>query len=128
MNRIITAAIVALVVAGCSKPGALGPPEIHLNQDTCHACGMTVSDERHAAAVVFRHDGVEESFVFDDTGELLDFQPPANATDVTRFVHDFASGQWINAADARFDKSREHHTPMGTGVVAYRKTAEGARS
>lgn len=119
---ILTALLAPAVVAGpfgCGHTPALGPPEIHLNQDTCHECGMTVSDPRHAAAVVVLRDGMEESYVFDDTGEMLDFTPPGNCTEVRRYAHDFLTGKWFDAATLRFVRDRSLHTPMDTGVVAY---------
>jgi hypothetical protein len=80
---------------------------------------MTVSDARHAAAVVVLRDGIEETYVFDDTGEMLDFTPPDHYTDVRRYAHDFPTGKWFDAAALRFVRDRTLHTPMDTGVVAY---------
>lgn len=118
----LAALIVPALVAGpvsCAHKPVLGPPEIHLNQDTCHECGMTLSDARHAAAVVVLRDGIEESYVFDDTGEMLDFTPPDHCTAVRRYAHDFPTGKWVDAAALRFVCDHDLHTPMDTGVVAY---------
>jgi nitrous oxide reductase accessory protein NosL len=125
-SRRVLVLLASAVVAGplgCSHKPALGPPEIHLNQDTCHECGMTVSDARHAAAVVVLRDGVEETYVFDDTGEMIDFTPPDHCTEVRRYAHDFPTGRWFDAAALRFVRDRGLHTPMDTGVVAYAEPA-----
>jgi copper chaperone NosL len=119
MKRALVFAAAALTLSACSRAPNLDPPELRVGQDTCHECGMIISDARHAAAILATRDGLEETYLFDDTGEMLDFQPPAGAAVDRRFVHDFATGQWIDAAAARFVKSPALRTPMGTGVVAY---------
>lgn len=117
--RFLTLLALAAIPLGCGHAPTLAPPDLHPNQDTCHECGMTVSDLRHAAAVVVLKDGLVEQFVFDDTGEMLAFPDPAGATQVRRYAHDFGTGTWIDASAAYFVKTADVHTPMATGVVAY---------
>jgi nitrous oxide reductase accessory protein NosL len=109
----------AVIPLGCGHAPTLAPPDLHPNQDTCHECGMTVSDVRHAAAVMVLKYGLVEQFVFDDTGEMLAFADPAGATQIRRYAHDFGTGAWIDAAAAYFVKAPDVHTPMATGVIAY---------
>jgi copper chaperone NosL len=119
------AVLLAATLSGCgSNPGA-APPEIRVNQDTCHECGMIISDARHAAAIMAARDGMEEQYLFDDTGEMFEFQLPPGATGARRYVHDFTTGQWIDADTAHFVEAPDLRTPMGTGIVAY-ATAEAA--
>jgi nitrous oxide reductase accessory protein NosL len=127
VNRVTLAVlgcVLLIGVAGCGKPEDVGPPEIRFGQDTCHACGMIVDDDRYAAAVVTVTDGgAVEPRVFDDVGEMLEFAPPAGARDVRRYVRDAATRQWVDAARATFAKPRGLHTPMGTGIAAYADAA-----
>ena len=59
-----------ILLAGCGGESATaGPPEISYGRDTCHRCGMIVSDERYAAALVAT-DGTTR--VFDDIGEMVE--------------------------------------------------------
>lgn len=121
LRRALSHALLAVAIAsaGCGQTPTLAPPELHPNQDTCHECGMTVSDVRHAAAIVFLRDGMVEHFVFDDTGEMLESPTPPGVAEVRRYVHDFQTGQWIDAATAHFIRASELHTPMATGIVAF---------
>jgi copper chaperone NosL len=110
----------ALLTAGCGKTDDLGPPDIHFGQDTCHACGMIIEDDRYAAAVVtVAGDGAVEHQVFDDAGEMLESQPPPGARAVRRYVRDAATRQWVDAARATFVRARNLQTPMGSGIAAY---------
>jgi len=110
----------ALLAAGCGKGDDIGPPDIHFGQDTCHACGMIIEDDRYAAAVVtVTADGAVERQVFDDAGEMLESQPPSGARDVRRYVRDAATRQWVDAARATFVRARGLQTPMGSGIAAY---------
>jgi len=120
----------ALALAGCGGADDLGPPEIRFGQDTCHACGMIIEDERYAAAIVrlTPHGGVERE-VFDDVGEMLESAPDtAGAGTVRRYVRDSATRQWLDAGRATFIKAPGLQTPMGSGIAAYadRDAARGA--
>ncbi len=107
-----------LMTAGCKREVTLDPPSLHLGQDTCFACGMIVSDERYAAAIVQNQNGERKQFVFDDLGEMLRFTPPA-ASQTRYWAHDVESKQWIDATTAHYVRSPANETPMLTGVVAY---------
>ena len=110
----------ALALAGCGKTDDLSPPDIHFGQDTCHACGMIIEDDRYAAAVVsLNASGDVERHAFDDAGEMLEFKPAAGATSVRRYVRDAGTRQWVDAGRATFVKAPDLQTPMGSGVAAY---------
>ena len=118
--RAALATAVFLLVAGCAKPDYPGPPEIRFGQDTCHACGMIIHDERYAAAIVTTDpDGIVEKHVFDDIGEMLQFIPPANSKTLHRYVRDASTKQWIDAGKATLVKLPDLTTPMGSGIAAY---------
>lgn len=118
------ALVLTLAMLGCGRTGLPAPPEIMYGHDKCAACGMIVSEDRHAAALV-PADG--EASLFDDTGELVRFvaQHPAQQ-DQAAFVHDYQSRRWLPARDAYFVKDLKLSTPMGTGIVAFadRSSAE----
>lgn len=109
-----------VMIAGCGKTEDAGPPEIRFGQDTCHACGMIIEDERYAAAVVTTSTGgAIEKQAFDDIGEMLEFTPPQDAREVKRYVRDVTTRQWLDASHATLVKSPAVQTPMGSGIVAY---------
>jgi copper chaperone NosL len=110
----------ALALAGCGKTDDFGPPDIHFGQDTCHACGMIIEDDRYAAAAVFvTPTGDVERQSFDDAGEMLEFQPPAGTTNLHRYVRDASTRHWLDATTATFVKAPDLQTPMGSGIAAY---------
>jgi nitrous oxide reductase accessory protein NosL len=117
---------IALVLAllGCARTGPQAPPEIMYGHDKCAACGMIVSEDRHAAALVPVSGAAS---LFDDTGELVRFvaQHPSQQNQVA-FVHDYQSRRWLPARTAFFVKDLKLSTPMGTGIVAFaeRSSAE----
>ena len=50
---------IAVAGAGCADRSADGPPVVHYGQDVCAACNMIVSEERFAAALVVKTDGLD---------------------------------------------------------------------
>jgi len=118
-----------LGLGGCGGEPSLKPPVVHYGQAVCHVCGMIVSDERFAAAMVTIEDGRRREYVLDDVGELGDLSPPPGAP-CRRYVHDMQSLEWIDAHEAHYLRSGDLHTPMGTGVGAFAtlEDAEAARA
>jgi copper chaperone NosL len=111
-----------LAVSGCGRPDDddLGPPQIRFGQDTCHACGMIIEDERYAAAVVtVGGNGLTEKHAFDDIGEMLEFVAPTGIVTERRYVRDASTRKWLDAASATFVKTSDLKTPMGSGIAAY---------
>jgi copper chaperone NosL len=120
LARLTLACAAAVALAGCGTGDDLGPPDIHFGQDTCHACGMIIEDDRYAAAVVtVTAAGDIERRLFDDVGEMLEAAPPAGARSVRRYARDAATRRWLDADKATFAKTRDLPTPMGSGIAAY---------
>lgn len=116
--------LVALVVAGgCDREVSLSAPEVRFGQSTCHECGMILSDDRYAAAVVFARDGERVEYLFDDIGELLAFDDPG-AGQGKWYVRDAATRQWVDAPAATYVKAESLETPMGYGVAAFANPAD----
>lgn len=120
------AAIVGVAVAlGASACGG-GEPQpapLVLDEDACSFCRMAISQRQFAAQTVTPGGRVER---FDDIGCLLDWRREHEVPAGTAvFVVDFDSGQWLDAADSAYLRSRGIPTPMGSGLAAF-ATAEAA--
>lgn len=107
-----------LALAACGDEPTLDPPEVRWGQDVCSECGMILSDDRYAAAVVAIQDGERREYLYDDLGEMLTHPPEAKGT-VKQWARDNQTRQWIDASTAHYVRSRRLHTPMGYGVVAF---------
>lgn len=106
-----------LLLSGCARSSCTEPPELHLGQDTCATCGMSVDDVRFAAALV-APDGTAR--LFDDIGEMTTAAHP----DGRAWVHDFNTGLWIDAATATYVLSSNITTPMGGGILAVQEALQ----
>jgi copper chaperone NosL len=109
-----------VMLVGCSRTPSDAPPVVHYGRDECAHCGMIVSDERFAAALRVNADGAPKDLIFDDIGDMLDYQREKGASIevLRRYVHDYTTKEWTDAATAAFVKSEEVHSPMGSGIVA----------
>jgi copper chaperone NosL len=107
----------SLVLTACGDAASADePPAVRYGEDTCGRCHMIVSDERFAAGLVDRH---AEAMLFDDVGELILTVQDDGLNDRRAWVHDFDSGDWIDAMTAFYVDGHDIITPMGTGVVAF---------
>jgi copper chaperone NosL len=107
--------VTLLTACGGSANAEPTPPTIHYGEDMCQMCGMIISDERRAAAYVTRSG---ESFIFDDTGEMVKHHLQ-NPTEVAVFfVHDYEAKSWIRGETAYYILSDKITTPMLSGLVA----------
>ncbi len=106
-----------LLLTSCGDAPTLDPPIVRWGQDVCAECGMILSDDRYAAAVVAIHDGERHEYLYDDLGEML-AHPPKTEGAVKQWARDMRTRQWIDASRAHYIRSRTLHTPMGYGVVA----------
>lgn len=115
-----------LLLAGCGgeQTDAAAPPEINFGRDTCDSCGMIISDERYAAALVAA-DGTTE--IFDDIGEMMQAVRAEGLNARRAWVHDWDSREWIDATSATYVQGDPEATPMGTGIVAF-TTKDGAEA
>jgi copper chaperone NosL len=116
-------AIGILVLGGCNRDVASGPPAVQYGQDACAGCGMIVSDDRFAAALINPAPDAAP-LVFDDVGCLLAYEHKnPSAAQWTHYFHDITSHQWLTTDQAFFVKtSRE--TPMGSGIFSFRSRSD----
>lgn len=108
--------VFAVSVTGCQASSSLEkPPPIRYGRDTCDECGMVISEARFAAAYLPRHG---EWRLFDDIGDMLAFYTSHREEVAVFWVHDYETGDWLQADGAFFVSSPALHTPMGHSIVA----------
>ena len=122
MKRFTLMALIAIALAaGCQqKPSEITPPQVQYGQTPCEGCGMIVSDQRFAAAVVLEMpDGERRPAAFDDIGCMLDYEREHHDGKVlARFVKDVTTSQWISADKATFVRGKSITSPMASGIAA----------
>jgi|GEM_PF-629297 len=134
--RITVIALVAVIGTSCGEEPIDGPPTLRPGRDICIECGMSVVDERCAAAVLVERPGERLHHLFDDTGCLLDYLAEGHddhddhvghsAHDervLRRFVRDYESRAWVEAEGAHYLVTEEIRTPMHSGLVAFETEA-----
>ncbi len=111
------------VIVACHRDDRTGPPTLRLGRDECAECGMTIHEERSAAAILVDRNGRSDYLLFDDIGCLLDTERSKGneLKVVARFVHDQAGSDWVRGDDAVFlaTDGSKLHTPMASGLAAY---------
>lgn len=115
MRRLTLLAITLLAIAcGAGEPR---PVPLVLDEDACSHCRMAISQREFAAEAVTPGGRVER---FDDIGCLLDWRRKQEVPESTGFfVVDFDTGDWLDATEAVYVRSRAIPTPMGSGLVAF---------
>ncbi|MGE0461638.1 MAG: hypothetical protein AB7Q16_09740 [Vicinamibacterales bacterium] len=123
MRRIGTA-LLALAMSSCAG----GPPQpvaIDVVNDVCAHCRMVISTPNTAAQLLAPG---EEPRLFDDLGCLRSFLETAPAPEGSAiFVADHLSGDWVRIEDAVITEVPGLQTPMGSGLVAHRTSADRDR-
>lgn len=118
--KTLAALAIMCLLAGCSETAIDGPPDIRFGQDECVHCGMIISDDRCAAAAIVQIDGQRRYALFDDIGDLFEYERSQKDISVlSRYVRDYDSRQWIDAGQAQFVRIPGLATPMGSGLIAY---------
>jgi copper chaperone NosL len=101
-----------------------GPPRILVDSSACSHCGMLISEPIYAAA--YQSAGAAPR-VFDDLGCLQHAAREEHA-DLRVWVHDAATGEWMDGNAALFVSSSAIPTPMAGGVLAYRHADDAERA
>lgn len=114
-GTVAAAAAAGIVLLPADSNGS-GLPKIRYGQETCVYCGMTIDDERFAAAWRTR-DGAEQHF--DDIGCMVNQSRKRNpGADARLFVHDYNDSSWLDASTASYVIAASIKTPMAYGLVA----------
>jgi len=114
----------AMLLAASCRVAAVGPPDIVVDRTPCSHCGMLISEPLYAAAY---ETAAGEPRVFDDLGCLRNAARTGGA-ERRVWVHDAATGAWMDGAEAIFVSSSEIRTPMGGGFLAYRRLEDAERA
>jgi copper chaperone NosL len=114
-----SAACVSTLVA-CDRDQAIAPPEIRYGEDMCAECGMIVSDDRFAAALIRDGASGREALVFDDIGCLLVRSDTSeDAVVLAKFIRDSEGGGWLDMAEAFYVRGSGIETPMAFDIAAF---------
>lgn len=122
-HRTILFTLLFFLLAACggAKIDPNTPPDIVYGEDVCTRCGMIISDDRFAAALVIEKAANDyEQMIFDDAGEMFAFVAEDNGQlkIASWFVHDYNSREWLDATSAWFVVADSLQTPMGFGIAA----------
>jgi copper chaperone NosL len=113
--NIVAGMITVAVLVGCLPSNSNRPPTVRFGEEACDSCRMIISDERFAAALVT---ATGDALKFDDIGCLVEHEAGQFRPDVTYWVRDSRSGEWLNAREATFVHSPGISSPMGFGLAA----------
>lgn len=126
-RRLLAAALLAAL--SCLLPvrtAEAAEPAVPQNVAKCAECGMSA---RVANRFTSRLVQGGSTLYFCDIGDLVAFIERTHPKDYAAAVHDFSSGEWIDAGKAFFviDK-KVFSSPMGWGIAAFRERAAVAGS
>ena len=120
--------LIALVIlAACGGgPATPEPAKIRFGDTICAECGMIISQPKYASSFAYAEsEGRFKSLAFDDIGDMLMFASEHPTWTIRRrYVHDYASAEWLPAETARFVRSPEIRSPMGHGLAAFADRAQ----
>lgn len=98
------------------------PEEIDPDTDVCEVCGMSIKDDEYATEIILEND---KALKFDDLGDLYVWLDENEEEEVgAKFVRDFNTKDWVQLEDATFVYDEEISTPMGFGVISFKKTED----
>jgi copper chaperone NosL len=129
-STLTTLFVIASLIAGCNRrEQAIGPPQVRYGETDCAQCGMSVADERYAAALIIRTaDGEQRAEVFDDIGCMIGYEREhPESTVLARYVKDFQSHTWLPAEHAAYAHDEAIHSPMGFGLLAAESNDQAAK-
>ncbi|UCD24520.1 MAG: nitrous oxide reductase accessory protein NosL [Gemmatimonadota bacterium] len=117
MRLKISNAVAGLLVLGSAC--ADEPVPLHIGEDGCERCHMTISDERYAAQLVTKKG---KAYKFDSAECLAGFYTNAIAVDevASLWVTDFhTQSRMIRVEEAFFLRSKDLRSPMGMNLTAF---------
>lgn len=108
-----------LALSGCGGGQAVpdAPPEIVYGTTPCEGCAGPITDPKFAAAIVPAPPA--EPVFFDDPGTMIRRVQSQGGLTGRAWVHDYGTGEWVDAQEAVYVADSSVTTPGGTGVVAF---------
>lgn len=116
--------IVLSLLSACQGRQDAGEPSIRFGRDTCRECKMIINEPLYAAAWVRQG---HEILRFDSIECMIRALQKENAGSGAFWVHDYHSGNWIQAAAAFYVLSEKLFSPMGGGIIALGTQGEAAQ-
>jgi len=117
-----------MLMVACDRAELTGPPEVRVGRDECVECGMLIAEVEFASAFLVDDRGRRRHLIFDDIGCMIDVEGKLDDDTVllAGFVPDHGDGSWVDARRAHYlvADSDLLRTPMGTGMVAFRDSAD----
>lgn len=116
--------IILLLFCSCNGDNDFQPAEIYYGEDTCVRCKMIISESEFAAQYILSDNGVEK---FDDIGCMIHYMNERGKVDkeiAKKYVVDYKTKNWIEADKAYYVKSEDIKTPMGHGIIAFKKEGD----
>ncbi|MCL4222114.1 MAG: nitrous oxide reductase accessory protein NosL [Phycisphaerales bacterium] len=114
---------------GCARVDPQAPPDVTYGVSVCADCGMIISDERYATALVVEDArGRPEVLLFDDAGDQIIYERENQTGKVlARWVHDQQTREWLRAESAWYMRAKSLPTPMASGIAAFAQKADAER-
>lgn len=123
----VAVSLLTIVLTGCGRGAADGPPPVRLGDSVCDECNMIISDARWATATIVEGPRGGEPRLFDDFNCQVNYeQGHPEHTVLARWSHSHATSEWITTESARFLISPELRTPMGSKTAAFGAESEAA--
>jgi len=114
----LTALLCASPVAAATTAATAAPERVV----SCAECGMKAKIDNRFTSQVLQGGS---TLYFCDAGDLVAYLARTQPKEYTASVHDFKSGEWLDARSAFFVIDKKiFSTPMGWGVAAFRDRAE----
>lgn len=89
----------------------------------CALCKMAISEKRLAAEFI---DSEGNAVKFDDFGCMMQYLAKQGSKQKVQahYVMDYSQLRWISGEQAIYVKSNAIHTPMGSGIIAFRDRSQ----
>lgn len=112
------AAIAALIGILCVSCSNSAPVPVHLHQDACNYCKMTISDGRFAGEVITKKGRI---YKFDDLACMIRYAASVQLPEKTRYyIGDFTKeNQLTDATTAWYFRHETLRSPMGGNSAAF---------
>lgn len=119
----ISITVFILYLVGCSQE----PSKIHYGSDECAYCKMMITNDRFATQLVTDKG---RSYFFDSIECMAAYQKEhkRKLQQAKLWVNNYNSpGQWLDAGQAQYVKSKVVQSPMGESLLAFPSATEAEK-